>query len=104
MGRRSPRSFDASTRMETGNGAPRASPARVAAAAHAASTIPASVFIGGSLKVELVDVLLRERERLAQQDVVPGDGHLAEPAGVQRLRPRLERPRAEVVGGADRQV
>src|SRR5215831_16971838 len=55
-------------------------------------------------KVELIDVLLAEEERLAEEDVVALDLDRAEPAGLQPGVAALEDSVLEGPGGLDSQV
>ena len=56
------------------------------------------------LEIKLVDIVLGEEERLAEQDVVALDLDGAEPAGLQARVAGLQRSLLQGVGGLDRQV
>src|SRR5436190_20052273 len=57
-----------------------------------------------ALEVELVDVVLREGEGRAQQEVVALEGEGLQPPRVEALVAGLQRPLGHCVGGPDREV
>jgi hypothetical protein len=57
-----------------------------------------------ALEIKLIDILIRERERLAEQNVVTLDLHCTEPARLLRRSPGFQRSRQQIMSGKHRQV